>query len=93
MRKTLAIVAILCGAVSAYAAEPQKWCVKYTEGGVSLIKAPGITFNLKHVGRYEADTEESEVWSTEDGRFSIAFAENDVYWHNGAAGETIPDCD
>jgi hypothetical protein len=96
----MALVVLLCGAVSADAAEPS-WCVKYTKGGVKLTKAPGIVYNLKLVSRHipkEGDSdypEESEIWSTEDGRNSVVFAEGDAYWQNGGppSDEPIADCE
>jgi hypothetical protein len=94
MRKTLALMILLCGAASAQAGD--SWCVKYTEdGGVSLVKAPGIVYKLKHVRTDQVDTEESEVFATDDGRLSIGFAEGDPYWLNyktGEQGEVIAEC-
>jgi hypothetical protein len=94
MRKLVAIVVLLCGAVSVSAATaPAKWCVKYTEDGVSLIKAPGTIYKLKLVGVHTEGTEESTVWATDDRSLSVGLAENDAYWFRGEkAGELIVDC-
>lgn len=89
MRYFLAIAVLLCGAASAYTAKPA-WCVKWANDSVTLVKAPGKTYNLKRVRTDQVDTEEGEVWTTPDGRILVNLAEGDAYFPG--TDKPIADC-
>jgi hypothetical protein len=76
MRKLLAIVALLCGAVSVNAAEPQKWCFETSELVMSdppVIKTPGTV-----------DEQFDDTWPEQLVRATLSYSDE----VNGS--ETVP---
>ncbi len=74
MRKLLAVVVLLCGAVSAYAATPQKWCSK--DGTVITQTADGKTYlngQVVQVGFEHTDEEDGTAVAVMvyDSRFFV----------------------
>lgn len=71
MRKLIAIMALLCGAASAYAAEPQKWCSDSYDKPAELIMPSDGPFVFKVGGKTEnlfdddyVLTEDSFIYAT-----------------------------
>jgi hypothetical protein len=69
MRKLLAIVALLCGAVSVNAAEPQKWCA---EDGTVIIETAPNTFILDGRTLTSSEWELMDLDERDDGKNKLA---------------------
>jgi hypothetical protein len=79
MRKFIAIVALLCGATGAYAAEPQKWC---DEDGKQIVQPSEDTFILDGRALVSDEWELTDI-DRADGQSEAALIlikTNRVFW-------------
>jgi hypothetical protein len=68
MRKIIAIVALLCGATGAYAAEPQKWCFETSQLVMTdppVIRTPG-----------RADEQFDEFWPEQLVKATVSYSDD-----------------
>lgn len=80
MRKIIAIVALLCGATSAYAAEPQKWC---DEADRQIVQTNTNTFILDGRMLASGEWEIMDIDERDDGQSQPALViikTNRVFW-------------